>query len=54
VNVIKSSLEPLAPAVKLVTNAPLPSLAVFAALILEPVALGFNVKFGFVAILLLY
>jgi hypothetical protein len=53
VNVIKSSLEPLAPAVNEVTKLPLPSLEVLEALTLEPVALGVAVNCGFNAIKLI-
>jgi hypothetical protein len=46
VNVMKSTREPLAPAVNNVTNVPEPSRAVFAAAILAVAAFGVNVKMG--------
>jgi hypothetical protein len=46
VNVMKSRREPFVPAVKAVTNVPLPSLAVFAAAIVDVEALGVIVKMG--------
>ena len=46
VNVIKSTLEPLAPAVKAVTKDPAPDLSVFAAAIVDTAALGVRVKIG--------
>jgi hypothetical protein len=48
VNVMKSTLEPLEPAVNNVTNVPDPSRAVFAAAILTVAAFGVNVKIGVV------
>jgi hypothetical protein len=48
VKVIKSTLEPLDPAVNKVTNVPDPSRAVFAAAILAVAAFGVNVKIGVV------
>jgi hypothetical protein len=46
VNVMKSTLEPLVPAVNKVTNVPDPSRAVFAAAMFASDAFGVSVKIG--------